>query len=97
MASVTFKKVRVKYNVSGGTAVLKSSGAQGLAMQKANQMAARCNSLASGTLHKAKNRPEYVAHAWNGNYTSGAVVKANNVEGWVANRKHNILKKGCGV
>lgn len=96
-ATCSMKSLKVKYCASGGTAVLKSAGAQSLLASNANRMASNCNAIASGTMRNARNRPSYVAEPGKLKWTSGYVIHPDNVEGYVANLKHNILRKGCNL
>lgn len=92
MGSASIKLTSLKYDKSGGTAVLKSSGAQALVNSAAARMAANCNSIAQpvhGVQGSYTSEPKSLTH------TAGAVIKSADVYAAIDNQRHNTLKKGC--
>ena len=92
MGSAGIKLTSLKYDKSGGTAVLKSSGAQALVNGAAARMAANCNSIAQ-PVHGVQG--SYTSEPKPLTYTAGAVIKTADVYAAIDNQRHNTLKKGC--
>ena len=94
MGSSSIKLKNLKYDKSGGTAVLKSAGVQNLVTKEAQKLASNCNSIAQpvhGIAPQYEVRPATLTH------TSGAVIANANIEASIDNLRHNTLKKGTGL
>lgn len=86
---------RVRPLTPGIVSITKSAGVRALLAKQGDSAAARCNSIAS--LPHAKEAPRYESSLKDLTYTSAARVSIANVEALIDNRKHNTLKKGCGI
>lgn len=87
----------VQYIVSGGDAVLKSSGVRALLASQGAAKAGRCTSLAANQARHSKERPQFATAPKTLTHVAAQAVYPANYAAGVANNKHNTLKEGCNA
>lgn len=85
----------LKPNMEGIREVLKSPEVQAMCLQAAKTITDRCNSMLNPKLVKAG--AYYSGTVVVRGYTAGALIKPGNFLAERDDRKHNTIKKACGV